>query len=152
MKRLLMILIPFITLCSCSGVNNEPIASSDVVETEKNKRYEIDLNLDNYWKYFEESGNTNASGYNSLTFSIKGVLSYAYYEDVYISFYVKVNDVVYPKLSQSIELRADGYGTITPITYDTVFMKNAYGQDVSLYSYQRSIYVKSISGKVIFSI
>lgn len=148
MKKALLFISSLLILCSCNANN----------DTDKAKRYDIELNSSNYLKYFEESGIYNISGiqdsYSSnsvLKYSNVGVLDYALYENVVVKLDVKVDDVVHPNLQKVIELRSDGYGYVE-VPSDTIYDKNSSGQDLTIYKHSKALLLNSISGKVIVSI
>lgn len=151
-KNLLLIFGLITAFPEVSGCSDATIPSNtsgnQIIETEKTKRYEFDLTLDNYWRYFDETG-TMSGGYRSyttLSYSISGILSYAYYENVTMKFSVKLDDTVNHSFDKTIELKANGNGSIT-YTYETKVT-----DDQDFYWYSRELIIDNISGKVIFSI
>lgn len=153
MKKNLLLIFGLITAFpEVSGCSDATIPSNtsgnQIIETEKTKRYEFDLTLDNYWRYFDETG-TMSGGYRSyttLSYSISGILSYAYYENVTMNFFVKLDDTVNHSFDKTIELKANGNGSIA-YTYETKVT-----DDQNFYWYSRELIIDNISGKVIFSI
>ena len=84
--------------------------------------------------------------YTTLSYSISGILSYAYYENVTMKFSVKLDDTVNHSFDKNIELKANGNGSIA-YTYETKVT-----DDQDFYWYSRELIIDNISGKVIFSI
>ncbi len=79
---ILFILLGFITLSSCGNKVN----SSEKVDenaTEKQK-YVVELNIDNYKKYIDVRTTPYGDGY--LIYYFDGTLSYAYYDNVIITY------------------------------------------------------------------
>ena len=148
-------------LCSC-GTNKSGVSSNDPnapIETEKVKRYEFDLSLDNYW-YFIDVTSENTSTHNAgyIDYSFKGVLSYAYYENVSFVIDYRIHGeggIYHPSGDYQadiiMKLNASGSGVFY-LKYDFIpdnFTPSFTGDSVS--DYQRSSSIKSVSGKVIFS-
>lgn len=165
MKKYFLALVA-ILICLCGCSNNSPTSSqnidsnnSSVVETNKNKRYEFDLTMDNYWKFFlntQEEYSANSYSPNSIIYENEGVLSYAYYEDVVfvleLSYSITYNGVTTTNKFDDVTLKmkANGYGKFT---YSYEYSREINGKDSdSLYNYKRELKVKNVSGKVIFSV
>ncbi len=172
MKRISLIILSVLVLvlsaCGNSNYqNNQAISDTNSYieskEVESNKRYEIDLTMDNYWRYFSNTKEEyTAIGSNAkITYENLGVLNYGYYENVIFTLdisYQYMNVGVWPYAEAEgkidtikLEMKANGYGTYTYnySKYQSIFE--------SLPSYNENyvtsiINVVGISGKVFFSI
>lgn len=123
----------------------------------------VELNENNYWKYFNvfQSGNIDDEK-PTIFYEIQGVLDYALYEDV-----VFVFDVIYYTDGQS----DDQYQSYTmriacnaagDAAFETTYLGDTNvkigkwlgtdGELVSLVNYNWKIHFNSVSGKVIYSI
>ena len=112
------------------------------------KHYEIDITIDNYWKFLDVS-------LSGCTYTFSGVLNFAYYEDVKIelirtisseyttNIYTKT-ETVYLNASGSMIFHADEY------TFDEV--KELLNVSGYMGSHSDSATIKSISGKIIYSV
>ena len=161
---LLICTLFMLTACSSKKTTTTIVTTDEhgAIEDDKNKRYEFDLTMDNYWKFFDniqEEYMVGANSYDPIIYTNKGILSYAYYEDVIITFelsYTMHNpyaeneeDKLKHKVIGNVylPLKADGYGIFTygynyPVEGET---------STSLYWADRYLKVVGISGKVIFS-
>jgi hypothetical protein len=88
-----------LTSCVSTGdlMGNNPTSNSTV---ETMKKHTVRLTMDNYQTYIEIRG---ISGESATTFNFEGALSYAYYDNVVISY--KVNGE-----PRETKLNAGGYG------------------------------------------
>ena len=101
MKRKIMFIVAImliLTMCTCiftacpSNEQEDETSNSD--ESNSNlKHYEIQLNINNFGDFLEYKV-TEDPYIGQLTpvkdfYEVKGVLSYAYYKDVYVTFFVK---------------------------------------------------------------
>jgi len=132
--------------------HEQPDDTTPSADCDYKKHYEIDLNLDNYQTYLTYTSETTViSGayHNNYTHNIDGVLSFAYYENVVISF-----DVTYTNSSKTYH---GVYDVLLNAAGDAVF----YADTPTLLEklncrYDRmmnkTFTIKSISGKVIFNI
>lgn len=160
MKKFLSIFLLFVILFSCvSCVGNfdnkpsEPTTNSTTTEattttestttsdqtssttddTYSPKHYEIELNMENFETYFTctvENALVGGKIYTNGKHTISGVLSYAYYENVVVTFVEK--DI--KNKQYRVPLNAAG---------DAVFLS---------YLYDGTYSIERVSGKVIFNI
>ena len=171
MKKIILpiiMIIPF-ALCGCDNTNkvnnSSKNESSNIigVETDKTKRYDIDLTVNNYWKYLDITGDFEASyySYKSLSYSVSGVLSYAYYEDVMITFdYCGGYYNSYTNTKNDKEYHANIYANLNAAGNDSGSIAYNYVptnitpefKDDSFYSYDRKLSIKSITGTIHFAI
>ena len=118
----LFILFSFITLSSCSSnkVNNSEKVDENATEKQK---YVVELNMDNYDKYIEIRSEGGGS-----RFCFYGALSYAFYENVTISYVCSYNT----SEAYFVDLSAGGYGLYYEKTlenkYYTYSVVNAWGR------------------------
>ncbi len=163
MKRMLLF-VPVMALCLLStvalfGCQSDKTPNGNV-EPEKTV---IELNENNYWKYINmqlEVDNGSAGEMYSTSCVVSGVLDFALYEDVVISF-----DVIYYTDGQSEEeyqsytmriacnAAGDAVFETTSLGITNVSVGKWLGTDgelVSFYNYNWKIHFKSISGNVIF--
>lgn len=173
MSRLICFILCIFCIINLSSCNETVSRDSDclnssVYETDKIKRYDISLNTENYWKYIDITGvfDLNKNKYDYLIYKINGVLSFAYYEDIIITFdyYVhQINGTTEYNHHADIEVKLNAGGNCQEsiIRYDDVsynftpaLVSHMYGQNnvTSLYDYDRHLSVKNISGIVRFSI
>lgn len=147
MATFMLIILCAVSFYACDNRSNEStVEQSEIVENTA-KHYEIDLTTDNYNKYFniESAGNV---------FSIKGVLGYAFYEDVEI----EVTFVILsPEFTTStytttkiLNTNAAGEGKCT-VTYTFDEIKNLLRVEGYFSSYSIQSSVSKIKGKVIFT-
>ncbi len=165
MKRVLALAL-VMALClllisALFGCQNDKIPFGGI-ESEKTV---IELNENNYWKYINmqlEADNGTAGEMDSLSCIISGVLDFALYEDVVLSF-----DVFYYTEGQSAEeyqsytmriacnAAGDAAFETTSLGITNVRVGKWLGTDgelVSFYDYNWKIHFKSISGRVIFTV
>ena len=172
MKKIsLMFLSIFVLiLSSCGNSNtqeNKPTdGNKDIIESreiESNKRYEIDLTIDNFWRYFSNDRTEYTSNGSSakITYENQGILNFAYYENVIFTLeisYQYKNTGTWPykeaegKLDTiNLEMKANGYGSYiyNYAKYQSVFESlPSYNQ----YYVTSIVNVVNVSGKVVFSI
>lgn len=130
-------------------------------------RHVVELNDENLWKYLAISLTTDfvdAESESPLECSIRGVLDYALYEDVVLTF-----DVVYYKpetpavpdqkcYTVSIALNAAGDAEFEIPYHGLVQIKNGlgniseYGSSGELYWFKRSLRLNSVSGTVTYTV
>lgn len=108
MKRTLFCL-PLLALClvgcsKTSGSGTTPAPTTQVME-----KHEIALNSENYRTYFDISSSTS---YNQTTYDFSGCLSFALYEDVYITiqYYTSTDHTEANKRTEDVKLNAGGNG------------------------------------------
>lgn len=124
----------------------------------------VELNENNYWKYFEISSDVNnvhAGGDGTFSYEIRGVLDYALYEDVVFTF-----DVIYYTEGQTddqyqsytMRIGCNAAGDAVFETVDdgiTLVTVGKYlgidGELVSFENYNWKIHFKSVTGKVIYT-
>ena len=119
------------------------------------KHYEIKLNSENFTNYLAYSSETVhiiGSGYHSdYTHKIEGVLSFAYYEDVVVSFEVTYEDPYSDKIHKgiySVPLNASGcaeFSADNPTLLNAI--KGTYDRSMN-----KTFTIIYVSGKVIFNI
>lgn len=123
----------------------------------------VELNENNYWKYINVSHSANYDDEKaSISYEISGVLDYALYENVVISF-----DVIYYTEGQSEEeyksytmriacnAAGDAVFETTNLGITNVTVGKWLGVDgelVSFENYKWKIHMKSVTGKVIYNI
>ena len=92
-KKALFLIVPVLLISACtdetSSAKSEQQQSSSnktqITENDKTTKYDIDITLDNLWYYFDYSiSKTTTTAYYSVKCEFKGLLSYAYYEDVVV--------------------------------------------------------------------
>ena len=156
-KKVCIIILSFTFVLSCLGIfgcdNKQDYNSGTGLEVNTRKRYEFDLTLENFnyfFNYLINSLNTQVVQYD-----IVGVLSFAYYENVEITF--------------DVNFKYDMYGANKYYTGKYIVNLNAAGcysfkshdsELLTLISCPEShagvatkrIDVESITGKIIFSI
>ena len=152
---MIICLTSLLALVSCQP--KEPTANEN-----EPTRTVIELDENNYWKYFNvrQSGNTDDEK-PAVFHEINGVLDYALYEDVVFAFDVIYytdgqTDDQYQSYTMRIACNAAGdaafettYLGITNVTIGKWL--GADGELVSLASYNWKIHFKSVSGKVIYT-
>ena len=160
MKKICFIILTLsmFVLCSCSNKTTKSIVTKDengMIVDDKIRHYEIDLNMDNYWKYFENTVNEYSAGANShdtIEYENLGVLSFAYYENVIFTFELSCEiknsgELIHYDLGTiQIETKADGYCKYRfPTKYEID------GTERDMYFYTKKLEVVSITGKIVFS-
>ena len=124
----------------------------------------VELNENNYWKYFEissDANNVHAGGDGTFSYEIRGVLDYALYEDVVVTF-----DVIYYTEGQTddqyqsytMRIGCNAAGDAVFETVDdgiTLVTVGKYlgidGELVSFENYNWKIHFKSVTGNVIYT-
>ncbi len=122
----------------------------------------VELNANNYWKYFNVSQSGNIDDEKPTVFhEINGVLGYALYEDVVFFFDVIYytdgqTDDQYQSYTMRIACNAAGdaafqttYLGLTNVTIGKWL--GADGELVSLENYNWKIHFQSVSGKIIYT-
>lgn len=157
-KKFIIILIVFVltilvgcfSLTACSESKNNTVEQSGTNEQNAMKHYEIALNMQNFDYFLEyeytfayNTANPNNKGSSYL---IEGVLSFAYYQNVFVTFRItKVDTTTYKDFD--IKLNAAGNGgfyTSDKIYTDTVAQL---GGDSNL-----SVSIQNIRGTIIFDV
>ena len=140
----------------------QPSGKSDVKE--QTTRTVVELNENNYWKYFAVScdmNDLNAGGKGRFCYDIEGVLGYALYEDVVFTFDViyytdgqKEED--YQSYTMRIGCNAAGdakfetdYLGLTDVTVGKLLGTD--GELVSFENYNWKLHFVSVTGKVIYN-
>lgn len=163
MKKLLF-LIPFLLISACTNrTNTSKTDDSGATETQTAKRYEFDLNEDNFW-YFVDSApsETGNNYYKTLLYTFEGVLKFAYYDNVIVHLDYNIvgagepGSPYYPSTSHKADiefkLNASGSGVLTlPYNYVPANAIPTITQ-TDLYGFNRSLTIKSVSGTVRFAI
>ncbi len=152
---LIICLLSAFTLVGCQ--NQQPVNENQPTRTV------VELNENNYWKYFNVSQSGNIDDEKPTVFhEINGVLDYALYEDVVFFF-----DVIYYTDGQT-EDQYKSYtmriacNTAGDAAFETTYLGltnvtvgkwlGADGALVSLANYNWKIHFKSVSGKVIYTV
>lgn len=150
MKKLLncLILALLVTLSfslvACKNYNKSANENTE----NKLQHYEIELTLDNYWKFIDVS-------LNGRTYTFNGVLSYAYYIDVQVEITRTLSSEYTTNTFSKIEtIKLNASGSIIYVANDYSFdeVKQLLQVDGYMGSYRDSATIKKIGGKVIFSI
>lgn len=167
MKKILF-LLPIFLLVSCNSSQLNTSLNSlkndgDATETDKTQRYEFSLTKDNLWYFIDSSPSDNGNNsYKTLYYTFQGVLSYAYYENVIIHLDYDIvgmgepGSYMYPttthKADIEFKLNASGSGILS-LPYDYV-PSNAVPaiSETTLYGFERTLTIKSVSGIVRFAI
>ncbi len=149
---LLVLIIVSLCFVGCNTSVNETSTPSNNTETAEEKstinHYEIDLNLENYWKYINWS-----QDFDECTFS--GVLSFAYYENVIVTVERTISSPEYTTntYSEKYDIELNAAGNLLHIKEEKTF--DEYRQLLNVSGYMGSvsdkITVVGIKGKVIFS-
>ncbi len=157
----LLILSVLLTALSFVGCQ----AQEDPDNENQPGRTVVELNENNYWKYFQiTSGvnNVHAGGKGSISYEIRGVLDYALYEDVVFSFDVIYytegqTDDEYQSYTMRIACNAAGEAAFetTYLGITDVRVGKCLGFDgelVSFENYNWKVHFKSVAGKVIYKV
>lgn len=148
MKKRFSIILLLLTLCCVTifFVGCDDSSTNNNVKDSNENYYNIDLTIDNYWKFLDWDKRNN---------QFTGVLSYAYYDNVVITLQRKIiSEYTTNTYSENytIELNAAGCKTysFTEYTFDQI--KELLNHTGYLSSYSNEITIINISGKVQFSI
>lgn len=148
MKKRFSIILLLLTLCCVTifFVGCDDSSTNNNVKDSNENYYNIDLTMDNYWKFLDWDKRNN---------QFTGVLSYAYYDNVVITLQRKIiSEYTTNTYSENytIELNAAGCKTysFTEYTFDQI--KELLNHTGYLSSYSNEITIINISGKVQFSI
>ena len=148
MKKRFSIILLLLTLCCVTifFVGCDDSSTNNNVKDSNKNYYNIDLTMDNYWKFLDWDKRNN---------QFTGVLSYAYYDNVVITLQRKIiSEYTTNTYSENytIELNAAGCKTysFTEYTFDQI--KELLNHTGYLSSYSNEITIINISGKVQFSI
>ena len=148
MKKRFSIILLLLTLCCVTilFVGCDDSSTNNNVKDSNENYYNIDLTMDNYWKFLDWDKRNN---------QFTGVLSYAYYDNVVITLQRKIiSEYTTNTYSENytIELNAAGCKTysFTEYTFDQI--KELLNHTGYLGSYSNEITIINISGKVQFSI
>lgn len=148
MKKRFSIILLLLTLCCVTifFVGCDDISANNNVKDSNKNYYNIDLTMDNHWKFLDWDKRNN---------QFTGVLSYAYYDNVVITLQRKIiSEYTTNTYSENytIELNTAGCKTysFTEYTFDQI--KELLNHTGYLGSYGNEITIISISGKVQFSI
>ena len=112
------------------------------------QHYEIDLTLDNYWKFIDVS-------LNRRTYTFNGVLSYAYYIDVQVDLTRTLSSEYTSNTfskTETVKLNASGSMNYIANEYSFDEVRQLLQIDGYMSSYRDSATIKEIFGKIIFSI
>lgn len=168
MKKRLLLLIMAIVNAICmtlyfAACGNEQLDTStedaDLTNQLPNQptHYEIDLTLSNFDKFINFTSNytpyTNFEDHHEL----KGVLTYAYYENVTVTFYVEYiengynyDDIVY---SGNFVINLDASGSNSFYANDAHLLRAINYTSYAKYkSKSRKVMLVGVSGRVIFSL
>ena len=162
MKKTFFLTLPLLMLSACNNQPNESKKDDNgTVETQIVKRYDFELNKDNLWYFIDSAPSERGDGsYATLLYTFQGVLNYAYYDSVVVHFDYDIVGVgvngnsYYPstthKADIEFKLNASGSGVLSlPYSYVPPNAVPTITQD-SLYGFQRSLTIKSVSGTVRF--
>lgn len=148
MKKRFSIILLLLTLCCVTifFVGCDDSSKNNNVKDSNENYYNIDLTMDNYWKFLDWDKRNN---------QFTGVLSYAYYDNVVITLQRKIiSEYTTNTYSENytIELNAAGCKTysFTEYTFDQI--KELLNHTGYLSSYSNEITIINISGNVQFSI
>ena len=148
MKKRFSIILLLLTLCCVTifFVGCDDSSTNNNVKDSNENYYNVDLTMDNYWKFLDWDKRNN---------QFTGVLSYAYYDNVFITLQRKIiSEYTTNTYSENytIELNAAGCKTysFTEYTFDQI--KELLNHTGYLGSYSNEITIINISGKVQFSI
>ena len=148
MKKRFSIILLLLTLCCVTifFVGCDDSSTNNNVKDSNENYYNIDLTMDNYWKFLDWDKRNN---------QFTGVLSYAYYDNVVITLQRKIiSEYTTNTYSENytIELNAAGCKTysFTEYTFDQI--KELLNHTGYLSSFSNEITIINISGKVQFSI
>lgn len=165
MKRKIIFIVAImliLTMCTCiftacpSNEQEDETPNSDASNNNL-KHYEIQLNKSNFEEYLDYKVTTNATSIpRSDFYEIKGVLSYAYYKDVSITFHVEYSrsngmngENVYQG-NYTVKLNAAGCKSF--YTNDDAILKAI---NLTMYDNmitKRTLTITAVSGTVIFDI
>ena len=152
-KFLLFVLTLILSCCLFSCTNSTPPTNNPETPLEPPQNYQkFDLSLDNFSHFFDVEldkplykTQTNPKGVG--TYSITGVLNYAYYDNVIVTLNItyKANNKTYNG-EYTVKLNAAGKFSFKT---DDIAILTAINYKVYDYSTQEQITVKSVSGAVI---
>ncbi len=129
----------------------------------KQTRRVVELNNSNCWKYLTITEGTTVAApqtETALSGSIRGVLDYAYYEDVVVTYElaVRMDGAEWDNTKRyevKVKLNAAGDAEFE-IEYTGVAVPSIGNADIEnpmeLYGFYRNLFFKSVSGKVIYTI
>lgn len=163
MKKLILVLLSVFILSSCNSNSNKVTPPKDdkaITETPATKKYEINLNKSNLWRFVdsEYSPDEYINNYRCI-YVFRGVLSYAYYDNVVIYLKYKIicrggfcdsEPTYYANIE--VKLNAAGNGGVSldrkyiPRNITPAFNGESFDR------YNRSLSIESISGTVRFNI
>ena len=154
---IISLLLFALSLVGCKS-NEEPDNENQPTRTV------VELNENNYWKYFEvssDANNVHAGGDGTFSYEIRGILDYALYGDVVFTFDVIYytegqTDDEYQSYTMRIGCNAAGDAVfetthlgITNVTVGKYLGID--GQLVSFENYNWKIHFKSVTGNVIYT-
>lgn len=161
MKKMLFILpILILSACNSNQPSNVQTSGSEIVDSSTIQYYEFDLNKNNLWYFIDSTPSESDNGsLRTLYYTFQGVLNYAYYENVVV--HLDYDMSIYDSYSQTtsthkagieFKLNASGSGVLS-LPYDYV-PNNAIPSisESTLYGFDRLLTIKSVSGKVKFSL
>ena len=137
MKYVLSVLLIIAMLFSCASCDRTSQTNDAVA-----KHYEIDLNVDNFETYLTHSSENHWQ-------TISGVLTFAYYENVVVTFHVeyKLSNRTYQG-EYTVKLNAAGYAEFHESNSDLLAAMSCPSFSSST---SRSFSIISVTGKVIFT-
>lgn len=151
----LMVFMSVSIFCACSHSpeDNNAMPNNDI------KHYEVELTKDNFDEFLDLNVTTvlvNPSTYEKDNFcEIKGVLNYAYYKNVTVSFHVEytrsagiVDDNIY---TGDFSVKLNAAGNYTFYTKDDAVLNTVNNGTITTLT-NKSITVTAVSGVVIFDI
>ena len=145
------------------SVNTEKDTNDNTLNTEKDtnnsdslKHHEVDLNINNYetyLKYVAETSVISGAYHPKYSHTISGVLTYAYYEDVTVTFDISYKSSGYQSTTYTgiftVKLNAAGNAEFSA---DDEEILNAIGCPRYDRTMTKIFSIKQISGKVMFAI
>lgn len=154
MKRKIVFIVAIILILSICMCIFTACPSDDETQNGGLKHYEIQLNISNFEEFLEYTV-TEDPYIGQLTavkdlYEIKGVLSYAYYKDVYVTFFVKYsfNSKTY---TGNYTVKLNAAGNYSFYSNDEKVLQ-AIECDNYAQRMEKSVTVTSVSGTVIFDV
>ena len=148
---LLVLIISIISMPLLFGCQTKENPKTNIIEIDNN----------NYWKYFNVTGVSSGGSYQNSFYKIEGILNFALYDNIIIAYdviYYQVGDSEEEYKSYTIYIECNAAGNAS----FTVFSENIYvgvgklvkidGEQVDLESYNWKVQFKSISGNVIYAL
>lgn len=133
------------------------------VKDNKQTRRVVELDNSNWWTYLTIAEGTTVAApqtETALSGSIRGVLDYAYYEDVVVTYElaVRMNGAEWNNAKRyEVEVKLNAAGDAEfEIVYNGIAVPSIGNANIEnpmeLYGFYRNLFFKSVSGKVIYTI